>query len=131
MVVSIFYILYMISIIIFFIEELTLDNVTMIAKQLQNISEEALVMLAEKLGLSRQDFDYKGWRLILAMFLEWESAQAKKTPTSCEAGSKKQFARILYKISCELPESEASAELFKKVARAIDMTGIIVYCLSL
>ena len=80
-------------------------------------------MLAKELGLSRQDAkfaEYKGWRLILAMIMDWESAQAK-IPTSCEAGSKKQFARLLYNVSLELPKE--SAELFKKVARKIDMTG--------
>ena len=78
-------------------------------------------MLAEELELSAQDSE--DWRLILDMIREWESAQAKKIPTSCEAGSKRQFARILYKVSCRLPKESEESNLFKKVARTIDMTG--------
>ena len=96
----------------------------MIAEQLQNISKEELAMLAKELHLSRQcDSECKGWRLILAMVMEWESAQTVSQPGDCDAGSKKQFARALYNTSCNHKMSNESAELFKKVARAIDMTG--------
>ena len=96
----------------------------MIAELLQNISEEDLAMLAEEIQLPKQcDSEWKGWRLILAMIMEWESAQAALQPKSCEAGSKKQFARVLYNTSCNPKMSSGSAELFNKVARAIDMTG--------
>ena len=95
----------------------------MIAEELQNISEEDLAILAEELHVQHtpHDSECKG-KAILAMILEWEkSVQAKLPRESCEAGSKKEFARVLYNdVSSKTNES---AELFKKVARAIDMTG--------
>ena len=96
----------------------------MIAEELQNISEEDLAILAEELHVQHtpHDSECKG-KAILAMILEWESVQAKLPRESCtrEAGSKKEFARVLYNdVSSKINES---AELFKKVARAIDMTG--------
>ena len=91
----------------------------MIAEELQNISEEDLAILAEELHVQHtpHDSECKG-KVILAMILEWETKLPRE---SCEAGSKKEFARVLYNdVSSKTNES---AELFKKVARAIDMTG--------